>query len=419
MTKFNSTNHVLVVGSGAAGIAAAIATAELGTQVILVERYGFVGGLASSAMVGTICGLYYRHPTAATYAVQGFARQFTEALQDKMQIQPTIFAKGLHFLPYQVSALQQQATESLQQAGVKLMLHCSVTGVSTSNSKINKVSLQCQNKVIEIQPSAVIDCSGNAQISTLAGIETLTEPHYQAAAFVFQVSGLPDMEPRVLGLNFIRWLSKGIQAGDLDPNYKNLSIVPGSVNNGVGLLKLGLPSLFNDTPDYLTQAELEARAQSVKLVNYLQQSEKILSNLSLLNMAPQIGIRSSARCKGIERLEQNQVLNCIKPENGVAIGAWPIEYWGNQPKPDMQYFPENDCYWIPAGALVSDSLNNLFFAGRHLSATERAAASARVIGTCLNTGYAAGMLATEFVQQGSWQTAINKIQLKQIFAAEV
>ena len=88
---------------------------------------------------------------------------------------------------------------------------------------------------------------------------------------------------------------------------------------------------------------------------------------------------------------------------------------GEQNKPDMCYFPANDCYWIPAGTLVSQSLTNLFFAGRILSATERAIASARVIGTCLNTGYAAGMLASDFVQYGSWQTAIEKIQTKQIF----
>jgi hypothetical protein len=121
---------------------------------------------------------------------------------------------------------------------------------------------------------------------------------------------------------------------------------------------------------------------------------------------------------GIELLNEKQVLSCAKPNNGVAIGAWPIEYWGKQGKPDMHYFPADDCYWVPAGALVSKSLTNLFFAGRIISATEQAIASARVIGTCLNTGYAAGMLASEFVQSGCWQSAIDKIQTKQIFSAK-
>lgn len=418
MTKIKKNSDVLVVGAGAAGISAAVAAAETGANVTLVERYGFVGGLASSAMVGTICGLYYRHPDKLSYAVQGFARQFAEQLQEKMQKQPIIFAQGLHFLPYQVSKFQQQAIQDLQQAGVKLMLHSTVTDLSISEGQIVSLTIQSNDNIIELYPSAVVDCSGNAHISMLAGIERLTESFYQAGAFVFQVKGLPEMDSRMLGLNLIRWLSRGIEKGDLETECSYLSIVPGSVTNGIGLFKLGLPTPFNDTADFLTHYELEARARSVKIVKYLQQSDKLLSEIAILNMAAQVGVRTSARSKGIELLDENQVLNCIKPDNGVAIGAWPIEYWGAQSKPEMRYFPTNDCYWIPAGTLVSQSITNLFFAGRALSATEQAIASARVIGTCLNTGYAAGMLASEFVQHDSWQTAIKKIQIKQIFAAE-
>ncbi len=418
MTKIKQSDPVLVIGAGAAGIAAAIAVAESGANVILIERYGFVGGLASSAMVGTICGLYYRHSDTATYAVQGFARQFAKNLQEKMQIQPTNFAEGLFFLPYQVSAFQQQAIQMLQQAGVKLILHSTVIDVALSNNQIDKLTLQSIDKTMELSPSAVIDCSGNAHISKLAGIERITESHYQAGAFVFQVKGLPKMELRMLGLNLIRWLNRGIQKGDLTPECGYLSIVPGSIDNGIGLFKLGLLAPFSDDADFLTKYELEARTRSISIVKYLKKSEKLLSELAILNMAPQVGIRTSARSVGVELLDEKQVLSCAKPNNGVAIGAWPIEYWGKQGKPDMRYFPANDCYWIPAGTLVSKSLTNLFFAGRIISATEQAIASARVIGTCLNTGYAAGMLASEFVQSGYWQTAIDKIQTKQIFSAK-
>jgi hypothetical protein len=244
----------------------------------------------------------------------------------------------------------------------------------------------------------------------------LTDPHYQAGAFVFQVKGLLTMEPKILGLNLIRWISRGIQSGELETECRYLSIIPGSVTNGIGLFKLGLPTPYNDTADCLTQYELDARARSVKIIKYLQQSEKLLADLAILTMATQVGIRTSARSKGIEILDKNQVMNCTKPENGIAIGAWPIEYWGDKNKPEMHYFPAENCYWISAGTLVSDTLDNLFFAGRTLSATEQAIASARVIGTCLNTGYAAGMLAAEWVFYGNWQTAIEKIQYKQIIA---
>ena len=367
MIKTKQIAPVLVVGAGAAGIAAAIAVAEAGANVILIERYGFVGGLASSAMVGTICGLYYRHPEKSVYAVQGFARQFAETLQHKMQNQPINFAEGLFFLPYQISSFQQQAMQDLQRVGVKLMLHSSVIDLTVCAEQIDKLTVQSIDKTIELHPSAVIDCSGNAYISMLAGIERLTESRYQAGAFVFQVNGLPEMEPRTLGLNLILWLSRGIQSGDLEPECGYLSVIPGSVVNGIGLCKLGLPVPFSDNTDFLTHYELEARTRSVKIVKYLQQSEKILSELTILNMAPQVGIRTSARSKGIELLEEEQVMNCLKPDNGIAIGAWPIEYWGEKNKPDMRYVSANDCYWSPAGSLVAQAVTNLFFAGRIIS----------------------------------------------------
>jgi hypothetical protein len=79
----------------------------------------------------------------------------------------------------------------------------------------------------------------------------------------------------------------------------------------------------------------------------------------------------------------------------------------------MSYFKANDHYLIPAGTLVSKYVDNLFFAGRNMSATERAIASARVIGTCLSTGYASGKLAAEYVQKGSWETAIKTMRVQQ------
>ena len=59
----------------------------------------------------------------------------------------------------------------------------------------------------------------------------------------------------------------------------------------------------------------------------------------------------------------------------------------------MRYFEENNYYQIPADCLISKTLSNLFFAGRIISATDAAIASARVMGICLQTGYAAGKLA--------------------------
>ncbi len=409
---------VAVIGAGAAGISAAIAAADSGAKVILLERHGFTGGLATSALVGTICGLYYRNQSAPRYAVQGFARQFAQLVQQQSHSSPAVFAEGLHFLPYQPSAFHQQAVQLLHQAGVQLCLHSYVVAVKIAAGAIVELSIHAAGTHVSLVANAVVDCSGNAQVSTLANISKIEQSEYQTGAFVFQVTGLPKMEPRSLALNMIRWIKRGIHSGALESQCERLSFVPGTIKNSVGLLKLGMTKRFDGSIACLTQYELEARSRSVKIIDYLAANEPELKALTISAMAAEVGVRTMSRSQGIDILNEKQILSCAKPVDGIAIGAWPIELWGEASKPEMRYFALNDCYWIPARTLVSRYLSNLFFAGRAISATERAIASARVIGTCLSTGYAAGILATEYVQQNTWQSAIERIQQKQVFSEE-
>lgn len=409
---------VAVVGAGAAGISAATAAAESGAKVVLIERHGFTGGLATAAMVGTLCGLFYRSESAPRYAVQGFAREFARGVQRQSQTEPMTFAQGLHFLPYQPSAFHQQAVQHLQQAGVCVWLHSHVSAVGIAAGKIVELSVQAGGNKARLTVDAVVDCSGDAHVSMLAGIDRIAQAQYQAAALVFQVTGLPQVEPRVLALDMIRWIKRGVLRGDLEPQCERLSIVPGRLKKGAALLKLGLAEPFDGSIECRTRYELEARSRSIAIVDYLCANEPPLKALAISAMASEVGVRTLSRSQGIQVLNEADIINCAKPDDGVAIGAWPIELWGMGSKPEMEYFALDDCYWIAAGTLVSGQLDNLFFAGRALSATERAIASARVIGTCLSTGYAAGMLAAAYTRSGNWQAAIEKIQRQQVFNIE-
>jgi len=118
-----------------------------------------------------------------------------------------------------------------------------------------------------------------------------------------------------------------------------------------------------------------------------------LKNAHLGNVAVEAGIRVGRRAKGKYVLTEEDVLSCHKFADAVADCAWPIEEWGQDKRVKMRYFEENNFYQVPADCLKSAALTNLFFAGRTISATDGAIASARVIGICLQTGYAAGTIA--------------------------
>jgi hypothetical protein len=97
---------------------------------------------------------------------------------------------------------------------------------------------------------------------------------------------------------------------------------------------------------------------------------------------------------GRARLADNDVLEAKKfQETGIARGSWAMERWTRSPRPEMTYFAERDYYDIPLDCLRPDELDNVFVAGRCLSAETGAMTSARVIGTALASGWAAGAAA--------------------------
>lgn len=89
------------------------------------------------------------------------------------------------------------------------------------------------------------------------------------------------------------------------------------------------------------------------------------------------------------------VLGAKKFPDAVARCAWPVEQLGADGKARVRWLEPGDCYEIPAGALRAAKIKNLFMAGKTISADVDAIASARVMGCCLATGAAAGILAAD------------------------
>src|SRR5580658_6303311 len=131
-----SSCDVLVVGGGAAGIAAATAAGRTGARTLLLERYGFLGGLASAAWVGTICGLYLRDTTGAnaTPVSGGFPQEFASRLQTASSIPPLRVDPGLWVLPYHPPDFARVADAIIGETkNVTTILHTTVAEAQAQN----------------------------------------------------------------------------------------------------------------------------------------------------------------------------------------------------------------------------------------------------------------------------------------------
>jgi hypothetical protein len=389
---------VLVIGGGAAGIAAATAAGRAGAKVILLERYGFLGGLATTAQVGTICGLYLRAEGGAEAIPvgNGFANEFATRLQNSSGTKPLCVDRGLWVLPYSPPDFARVADAFVQETkNAKLILHATVGDVRAENSKISSIRALAWNEPVEIFPQAVMDCTGEATAAALAGADSENGAADQSPALVFVLENVdPTLAQRGL-LEVRRELRSAVQNGILPPICERISIVPGSGAHGRFAFKFSLlPANPNLAPwQQVTDWERESRALLAPLEKFLAQNVAAFRNARLESVAPQLGVRSGRRILGRARLSNEEVLSAKKNPAGIARGCWPMERWTSAPRPEMNYFAERDFYDIPFDCLRPRGLENVFVAGRCLSAETGAMTSARVIGTALATGWAAGTAA--------------------------
>lgn len=402
---------VLIIGGGAAGVAAAVGASEEGASVVLLEKNGFLGGKATAAYVGTVCGLYYRSENhEPRFVNRGFPMQFALQLQEMSQSMPVHHYEHLSFLPYERFAFMQLCDHWTGQTVESLCLHSHVFRAEAMGGRIQSVDALAYHQPITFYPKAVVDTSGEAVIARLLNADMIKSDEYQASAVVFSLTGLVFNDPQVLHLTLARLLRKGLENGGVPADGRRISIVPGSAKQGQALFKIGIPLSVTDEQNRITTIETEARKMIAQTVAYLRANSPIFSQAQWGMVAPEVGIRTGPRHLGKQVLTEAEVLGCLKTTDTVARGAWPIEHWPPGENPVMMYFDLDDYYDIPVGALCSASIENLFFGGRNLSATDQAVASARVIGTALATGYAAGKLAAGCIQNKESQPTITAIQ---------
>jgi len=390
--------EVLVIGGGAAGVAAASAAGRAGARVVLLEHYGFLGGLATTAQVGTICGLYLRDTAAAeaTPVGIGFAQEFALQLQRGADTKPLRVENGLWVLPYHPPAFARVADAAVSESGnVTLVLHATVAEAEADSARLSEVRALAWNEPLLLRPNAVVDCTGEATAAALAGANAEHGGADQAPALVFVLESVdPGLAKRGL-LEVRRELRRAVESGNLSPICERLSLVPGTGAGGRFALKLTLLPMSPERVlwQQVTDWERESRALLEPLRQFLVKNIPSCRDARLDFVAPQLGVRSGRRVLGRARLTDEEVLEVRKSPTGIARGCWPMERWTKSPRPEMNYFAERDYYEIPLDCLRPVELDNVFVAGRCFSATTGAMTSARVIGTALATGWAAGTAA--------------------------
>ena len=399
---------VLVVGGGAAGVAAATIAGEAGKSVLLVEKYGFCGGAAVAGMSGTICGMYLareNHPSGPEQVVFGFTERFRAELVRRGGLtEPQLYGKT-YTVTHDPLMWKETADKFLQDAGVKMYLHTSVTGVIMDTDDFKGVVIESNAGRSVVLAKRIIDASGDAAVVARAGHRYFygDNGNIQNPTMFFRIGGV-DIDaylnyygdnticpPKVTeainqarengGYNLPRnkiWMFPTPRPNELMVNATRLAGRDGRVLNVIN-------------PADFTEAEVDGRLQVRDYTRFLNNYIPGCENAYVVDTGVEVGIRQTRSIIGVEMLTNEDVIACRKRDDGICRVPWPIELHNGE-KPKL-YWLLDDYYDVPYGALLPEIGENIIVAGRCLSAEHEALASARVTAQCFEYGHAAATAA--------------------------
>lgn len=381
---------VIVVGSGPAGVAAAISAARSGASVILVERTGQPGGMATLGAVsifmtiGNLTGIY-REIIAAIRP--DFLIENAQPEKLKIQFNP-------HLLRYYLNRM-------IEQENIQLLYHADFIAPVVENGTVKAVVVKTREGVKTLRGSMVIDCTGNAEVAIAAGApyqtgrdaDGLTQP--MTLMFQMQNTGSPVNAPLPEGCYHYETVA------DLPQGRRLLWELKPDGTLIINMTRVkGNGALIADS----SRAETEALKQVFSVANYLQRNG--FENYILSHIAAETGVRESHRICGLYTLTEEDLLNGRRFPDVIAQTNYEIDI--HSPLGEKACHEQKiDSYDIPYRCLVPQKINGLLVAGRTLSASHVALSSARVMPTCFALGQAAGIAAALAVKTGCTAADIN------------
>lgn len=400
---------VLVVGGGAAGVAAAVTAARQGARVTLLEKYGFCGGGAVAGLSGTICGMYSATNNRAAppqQVVHGFLDEFVAAMERRQGLsEPLRYGKTFTRV-HDPHVWREVADGLLAEAGVNVMFHTTVLGaLLEGGERVEGVQAYTKEGPLAVRAGVTVDASGDADVVAMAGFPSFVgqDGHVQNPTMIFRLMGVdvprflvaygPDTimgdavselikaEARGNAYRLPRskiWLFPTTRPGELLCNCTRVVGTDGRELN---------PLFARD----LTEAEIEGRKQVREYARFFRDKLEGCANSFLNDTGVQVGVRQTRQALGTRTLRNADVLAGAKAADGIARSPWPIELHAGA-RPRVEWLLD-DVYEIPYGCFVPARGESLLTAGRCLSAEHEAVASARVTAQCFSYGHAIGHAA--------------------------
>ncbi len=427
MSNFPTITHkaqLCVIGGGLAGTICAISAARRGVKVVLVQDRPVLGGNCSSEI-----RMWVRGAKGSDNRETGILAELEE---ENIYRNPTLSATVFDSVLFGKVKAEKNIT---------LLLNTSCLDAESSDERIKSITAWQLTTYTyhKIEAELFADCSGDGVLSFLTKAEH--RMGREAKSEYGETIGPDVSDTKTMGMSML------LQARETD---HKVSFIPPEWANvyetdddfaQVPYLK-GEHSTFRDHKIGTSGCNLwwmelggdgemirnteECRDELIKIVfgiwdHIKNRGDHGCDNWELEWVGFLPGKRESVRYIGDYVLTQNDIEQNRDFDDAVAYGGWPMDdhnpkgFYANSAddEPSIMY-PAPSPYQIPYRCLYSKNIENLFFAGRDISATHAAMSSTRVMGTCSLLGQAIGCAAALAVKHGTTPRGVYKEHIREL-----
>lgn len=392
-----------------------MAAARRGAKVLLLERYGFCGGMATAALVNPMSGHAWHDPLVPESGPRGslIGGVFKDVIVELKK--HGAYGSALSDGAFDQERLKAVYDELLARAGVKVCYHCYVMGVKMDGKRVVGVTVASKEGVMELKARNFVDCTGDGDVAAMAGcgmdMGRKEDGLTQAMTVSFRMANVDKTEMLATGgLRKARalvepYFQEAIKNGSLHYPYRNFVHFYDFPQRGMLHFNMTRINEVNGLKVAdLTRGEMEGRRQAYIMADWLVENVPWFKKAYLSEVACQVGVRETRHLRGLYVMTQEDIVAGRKFADGVVRSRYFIDI--HNPKGAVDIHQQEggkgavksgfgpaagDYYEVPFRSLLSADCVNLAVPCRALSATHEASAAIRVMATMHALGEAAGI----------------------------